>query len=333
MRMLITGGAGFIGSNFARYVEGIHPDWFIRVLDKLTYAGSRENLKGVSIDFFRGDVARPQDVYKALEGIECVVHFAAESHVTRSETQKEIFMLTNFYGTYVAITESIKQGVKLLVHVSTDEVYGPCLIGKFKEEGKEKGDHQATSVYAKSKALADDLVQTSFPDLPIIIVRPTNCFGPYQHPEKMIPRAITRILRGEKIIVWGEGKQIRDWLFVEDLCKAILLLIEKGQPGQIYNVGAENEPEITNLDLAKKICEIFGDIYRDAYELIPDPRPLHDFRYAVDPLRIQALGWQPSDFMGNLERTIQWYKQNEIWWQERIAEAERIYQHEKKEAH
>jgi len=327
--MLVTGGAGFLGSHFIRSWMSAEPGHVVNY-DLLTYAGSPERLADVARDdryrFVRGDVADREAVRAALRDAQAglVVHFAAESHVTRSETDPEGFRRTNVEGTRVMLEEAASAGVRRFVHISTDEVYGPILEGAFREEDKEPGEGQATSPYAKSKAAADDLALGFDADMEVVLVRPTNAFGPWQFPEKALPRWITRALRGEPLLVWGDGLYVRQWLYAEDLAEALRLVLGAASPDPVYNVGPRHEPEITNLDLARWVLEHLG-LPAERLELTAYDRPDHDRRYAVDPSRIEALGWKPADPWERFAETLDWYRANDEWWRPLVAEAESIY--------
>ncbi len=326
MNILVTGGAGFIGSSMVRLL--LEEGYGVRVLDKLTYAagGNWENLAGLEVERIKGDICSQEDCLAAVKGVEAVIHFAAESHVTRSEIAEELFWRVNMEGTRNLLEAAYNEGIEGFLHVSTDEVYGPIVEGFFREEDKIPGDSQATSPYAKSKALADDLVLSWIGKIPILaVVRPTNNFGPRQHPEKALPRWITRLLRGEKIPVWGEGKQVRDWLYVEDCCEAILTLLENHAAG-IYNIAANNQPEITNRQMAEILVGVCGLGY-EQIDHVKDPRPQHDFRYGVNTEKIhREFGWSPrQDITPVIRETVAWYGENEPWWQRRIKEAEALY--------
>lgn len=326
MDILVTGGAGFIGSSMVRLL--LKRGYGIRVLDKLTYAagGSWENLNGFDVECIEGDICLIDDCQAAVEGVSAVIHFAAESHVTRSETAEKLFRKVNVEGTRNLLEAAYNEGIERFLHVSTDEVYGSIIEGFFREEDKIFGDSQATSPYAKSKALADDLAVSWIGRIPYLAAaRPTNNFGPRQHPEKALPRWITRLLRGEKIPVWGEGKQVRDWLYVEDCCEAILVLLEESASG-VYNIAANNQPEIMNRQMAEILIEVFG-LAEDRIDFVRDPRPQHDFRYGVNTDKIfQEFGWQPGwSIVSAVEETVAWYRENESWWQRRIKEAEALY--------
>jgi dTDP-glucose 4,6-dehydratase len=331
MKILVTGGAGFIGSAFVRHLVGAYPNYQIVVYDALTYAGNVENLASVRdrITFVQDDICDASKVALAMRDCDTVVHFAAESHVTRSEKDPGVFERTNVRGTRVLLELACEYGILRFVHVSTDEVYGDAIAGQFfAEEDKEPGDHMATSAYAKSKARADDLAASYRGELALNIVRPTNNFGPYQFPEKALPRWITRVLRGETISLWGVGDQVRDWLYVVDTARAIDLVLHQGAAGQVYNIGANHMPEIKNRDLAHWLMGLLtglGLVARIEHQV--DRREYHDFRYGVDTRRIRDLGWRPTaNVWGQFEETTHWYIDHRAWWDPLVDEAERIYQ-------
>lgn len=315
MKLLITGGVGFIGSNFILYWMKNHPLDLIVNLDSLTYAGNLENLKSIEPDpnysFILGDITDEEVVKEALEGVDTVVHFAAESHVDRSILKAGQFVMTNIVGTYVLLEAARNAKVKHFHHVSTDEVYGSILSGKFNE----KSSYDPRSPYSATKAGSDHLVKAYFHTfkLPITITNCTNNYGPYQFPEKFIPLAITNILEGKKVPIYGDGLHIRDWLYVEDHCRVIDLVLQKGKIGETYCIGGMSE-DITNLDVVKKILKIMGKDESNI-EFIKD-RLGHDRRYALDWSKAKTdLGWEPKhDFHTYLEKTIEWYKNNETWW-------------------
>lgn len=328
-RLLVTGGYGFIGANFVRRWNAGHAGPIVN-LDALTYAGDRRrlgDLDGTACRSVEGDVC-DQDGLRALLGEvrpDAVVHFAAESHVTRSESAAEVFRRTNVEGTRALLDALLEHPPSIVVHVSTDEVYGPCPGEPFREDQKEPGEGRATSPYARSKALADDLARSYAGRLPVVVARPTNCFGPWQHPEKALPRWVTRALRGLQLPVWGDGGYVRDWLPVGDACEAIALLLERGEPGGVYNIGPNREPAITNVELARWIVGHLGlaedDVVLTAYD-----RPDHDRRYAVDPSRMRAFGWTPpADVWARFAETIAWYRDNAWWWETLVEGAESIY--------
>ena len=333
MKFIVSGGSGFIGSNFIHYILKKYDDAEVVNLDKLTYAGNPSTLKDIEKDnryhFIKGDVCDKKMVAEAMGGCDYVVHFAAESHNTRSENDPNIFYTTNVEGTKNMLECAEKEGVKKVIHISTDEVYGPIVEGYFKENDKKPGDSQATSAYSKSKAQADDVAQSFFGKLPVIIVRPTNNFGPYQYPEKALPRWVTSVVEGQPIIVWGEGLQVRDWLHTEDTARAIDMLLQKGEPGQVYNIGANHKPEMPNIEIAKKIIKILN-LPDSMIKKIEDPRPGHDFRYGVDTTKLQKIGWMPGDFNKQFQNTVEWYRDNKWWWQPLKEEAESLYKDKEK---
>jgi len=253
-----------------------------------------------------------------------VYHFAAETHVTRSESDPDAFFRNNVEGTRNLLVAAERAGVELLVHISTDEVYGPATGAPFKEGDKPPGEGRATSAYARSKALADDLAR-GCKGLPVIVVRPTNCFGPWQHPEKAIPRWATRALRAEPIPVWGDGLYVRDWMYVDDACAALSLIADRGRPGEVYNIGPEGDVR-SNLDIARIVARAAG-VSEDLIYLTAYDRPLHDRRYAVDATKLRSLGWNTtSSLEDRLEQTVAWYRDNKDWWGPMIKESEALYQ-------
>jgi dTDP-glucose 4,6-dehydratase len=312
--LLITGGAGFIGSHFIRHLLRTYPDVRLVNLDKLTYAGNLENLGDVEdnprYEFIRGDIRDKElvrDVYKKVQG---VVHFAAETHVDRSILDAGEFVLTDVFGTFVLL-EALKGApqVEFFIHVSTDEVYGSRDEGFFKEDDP----LNPSSPYAASKAGADRLAYAYHVThgLPVIIARPSNNFGSHQYPEKFIPLFVTRAMENLSLPLYGKGSNVRDWLYVVDGCRAIDLLIRRGRAGEVYNVGAGNE--VQNIRLAEQICDLLGK----PHSLITPvaDRLGHDRRYALDCRKIQALGWKPeTPFDGGLAATVRWYEENEEWW-------------------
>lgn len=327
MKLLVTGGAGFIGTNFVYHM--VSRGHKVRVLDKLTYAGGQDNFEPISnsVEFVVGDVCDLPIVAKCLAGVDWVVHFAAESHNTRSESNPEIFFRTNVEGTRILLDEALKCKVKRFIHISTDEVYGSITNGYFEEVDKVPGESQATSAYSKSKALADDLAVASFKQgLPVIVTRTTNNFGPWQFPEKALPRWITNLLLGKKIPLWGEGHQVRDWLYAPENAQAIEYILHQGVVGEVYNVAANQRPEITNQQAARWLCELLQKNPADWIEYLPDPRPNHDFRYALNTEKLAKLGWQSKvSIMSAFAETIAWYQNHESWWRSRKATAEAIY--------
>ncbi len=312
-RILVTGGAGFIGSNFIRWMLSHRSDVHLINLDKLTYAGNIENLKEVEgnprYQFIEGDVADPKDVSKALQGCSGIVHFAAETHVDRSIVSAGDFLRTNVIGTHLLLEAARKAKVSRFLQISTDEVYGSLAKGAAHEET----NLHPNNPYAASKAAADHLVKAYHVTygLPVLIVRASNNFGPYQFPEKFIPLMITQAIDGKTLPIYGDGQYVREWLFVEDFCEAIDLVLQRGEPGSIYNVGSGNHR--VNLEVAKNILKALG---RPESLLHPvADRPGHDRRYAVVSKKIRALGWVPRHrFEEALDSTLRWYQTHERWW-------------------
>lgn len=325
-KILVTGGAGFIGTNFLYHI--CSRGYIVTVLDKLTYAGGKDNLEPIldRINFIHGDICDRETVRFSLKDVDTVVHFAAESHNTRSETSPELFYKTNVEGTSIMLEESFRKEVKKFIHISTDEVYGSINQGFFVESDKLPGDSQATSAYSKSKSLADDIAMEYGKTRPVVVLRPTNNFGPWQYPEKALPRWITNILIGKKIPLWGRGLQVRDWLYVQVTCECVEFLLENGENGEAYNLAANHNPEIDNRKAAEMICNILGVSPKEFIEYIPDPRPNHDFRYALNTDKLKRTGFRPSmEIMKHFEATVNWYKNNVNWWSKRKQEAESIY--------
>lgn len=326
MKILITGGAGFIGANFVRYWKTKYPSDSITVLDKLTYAGNTDNLRGVDgIAFIEGDICDETTVKNAMIGCDTVVHFAAESHVDRSINDPYLFTRTNVLGTHVLLEVARQLGVSRFHHVSTDEVYGDIPIDEH-WKFNEATPYKPSSPYAASKAASDHLVRayhTTY-NLPVTISNCSNNFGPYQHPEKFIPRSIIRLLQGENIRLYSPGNQIRDWLFVEDHCGAIEAILQNGKIGQTYCIGGMTK-EISNRDVAELILEHLK-LPSDRIELVTD-RPGHDVKYAIDWSKIQTeLSWEPKNgFEDWLKITIDWYKNNKSWWQPTANQSEQFY--------
>lgn len=318
MKLLVTGGAGFIGSNFIHYWLNFHPEDEIVNLDKLTYSGNLDNLKSIennkNYKFIKGDICDEQIVEKSMKGIDIVVHFAAESHVDRSIMDPSIFLQTNVIGTQILLEAALKENVKRFHHISTDEVFGSLSLDskdKFTEETK----YNPRSPYAASKAASDHLVNAYFHtyNLPITISNCANNFGPFHYPEKLIPLAITNILEGKKVPVYGDGLYVREWLYVEDHCSGIDLVINKGKVGETYLIGVDMD--IPNIEIIKKILNILGK-GEEFVEYVKD-RPGHDRRYAIDASKIKKeLGWSSKfSFDEALKSTIVWYQKNPSWWQ------------------
>ena len=317
MKILVTGGAGFIGSNFVHYWVKNYPSDQITVLDKLTYAGNLENLESIknNITFMKGDICIAEVVDAAMQSVDVVVHFAAESHVDRSISGPDAFVQTNIVGTHELLKAARKFQIKKFHHISTDEVFGH-LRRDSQEKWNEQTAYNPRSPYAASKAASDHLVRAYYHTygLPITITNCANNFGPYMFPEKFIPLAITNILQGKKIPVYGDGGQVRDWLYVEDHCRAIELVLHKGKAGQTYLVGSQHR-EYTNLEVAKIILTIMGK--DESYIEFVKDRPGHDQKYAVDATKIKTeLGWEPKhNFEDWLKITIDWYTSHQPWWQ------------------
>jgi dTDP-glucose 4,6-dehydratase len=312
MRLLVAGGAGFIGSNYVRLRLEAHPEETVTVFDKLTYAGRRENLEGLPSDRFElveGDIADRDAVRAAVEGAGAVVNFAAESHVDRSIESPGEFIQTDVFGTYVLLEAARDAGIRHL-QISTDEVYGSIEDGSFTEASP----LDPSSPYSASKA-GGDLIVSAFQytyGADSLVCRASNNYGPFQHPEKLIPLCILNALAGEPLPVYGDGMQVRNWLFVEDHCRAIDTVLEHGEAGEVYNVGGPDE--LPNIDVVRKICELTG---RDEslIEYVTD-RPGHDRRYSLASDKVEALGWRAEvGFEEGLERTVAWYRDNEWWWE------------------
>jgi dTDP-glucose 4,6-dehydratase len=311
MRLLIAGGAGFIGSNYARLRLDGHPGDTVRVLDKLTYAGRRENLEGLPeerLELIEADIADRDAVGAALDGCDAVLNFAAESHVDRSIEAPGEFITTDVYGTYVLLEAARDAGVRHL-QVSTDEVYGDFFQGSATEESP----LNPSSPYSASKAGGDLLVAAFARTYGAegLIVRASNNYGPRQHPEKLIPLCILNSLAGDPLPVYGDGMQVRNWLFVEDCCAAIDTVLERGEPGNVYNVGGPDE--LPNLEVVKRILAL-TDRTESLIEYVSD-RPGHDRRYSLSAARLRELGWEATvGFDEGIERTVAWYRENEWWW-------------------
>ena len=310
---LVTGGAGFIGSNFVRYLFEQEPDARVTNLDLLTYAGVRATVDELDADnrhtFVHGDIGDTALIENLLPGHDVVVNFAAESHVDRSIAGPSVFLETNVVGTGVLIDASRRHGIGAFVQVSTDEVYGSLTEGFAAEDAV----LNPSSPYSASKAAADLLVRSygiTF-GYQAIITRCTNNYGPYQFPEKMIPLFVTNLIEGRKVPLFGDGRNERDWLYVRDHCAAIHLLIDDGNPGEIYNIGAD--AQLPNIELTRRILAAHG-AGEERIERVAD-RLGHDLRYAVDSSKIRALGWRPAhSFEEHLETTIAWYRDREDWW-------------------
>ena len=313
LSLLVTGGAGFIGSNFIHYVLETYPECKIINLDKLTYAGNLDNLKDIEdnprYEFIKGDIRDRDlvdDVFKRVQG---VVHFAAETHVDRSIVDAGEFVLTDVYGSFVLLEALKDSDIEFFLHVSTDEVYGSRDEGFFNEEDA----LNPSSPYAASKAGADRLAYSYFVTygLPILIVRPSNNYGPYQYPEKFIPLFVTNALEDKSLPLYGKGENVRDWLHVDDHCRAIDTVIKKGKNGEVYNIGANQE--VQNIDVARNIVKALEKT-EDLIQYVTD-RLGHDRRYALDCNKIHSLGWKPEiEFSDGLASTVRWYAENRDWW-------------------
>jgi dTDP-glucose 4,6-dehydratase len=317
MRILVTGGAGFIGSNFIRYWLTRHAEDTVINFDALTYAGNLENLADVADNpqyiFIKGDICNREVVAEAMKGVDVVVHFAAESHVDRSILGPEAFVKTNIYGTYILLEEARKNSVRFH-HVSTDEVFGSLELGS-REQFDESTPYDPSSPYSASKASSDHLVRAYHHtyNLPVTISNTSNNYGPYMFPEKLIPLAITRLMEDKPVPIYGEGNQVRDWLYVLDHCRAIELILEKGVVGETYLIGGMSK-DVTNLEVVKQIIQIMGK-GEHLVEHVND-RPGHDERYSVNWTKARSkLGYQPEhDFETYLAQTVTWYQEHEPWW-------------------
>ncbi len=350
MKLVVTGGAGFIGSNFVRYILEKHPEYKIIVLDKLTYAGNLDNLKeflhkdnvflrddyetsyphhsissfetipnktesicqifsNFSLLLIHGDICDSQMVGRIMRGVDAVVSLAAESHVDRSILEAGSFVRTDVYGTYVLLEAARKYKIGRYIQASTDEVYGSREKGSFKEEDP----LNPSSPYAASKAAADLLIKSYYAtyNLPVVITRSSNNFGPYQHPEKLIPLFITNAIDDEYLPLYGDGMNVRDWLYVIDNCSAIDLVLHEGRIGEVYNIGADNEK--ANVEITRMILRLLGKP-ESLIKLVQD-RPGHDRRYALNSSKMKRLGWKTSyDFKEAMKETVDWYVNNENWW-------------------
>jgi dTDP-glucose 4,6-dehydratase len=314
MNILVTGGAGFIGSNFIRYMLAKYHNCRITNLDKLTYCGNPDNLKDISKNrnykFIKADICNTKAVLSAMKNCDYVINFAAESHVDRSIKNSAEFIKTNIEGTRVLLDTAVKLKIKRFIQISTDEVYGDIKRGL----SKETDNLLPNSPYAASKAAADILCRAYFKthNLPVLITRSSNNFGPYQYPEKVIPLFLTNAIENKSLPLYGNGMNVRDWVYVIDNCSGIDCAIKKGKPGEIYNIGGGNK--ITNIDIAKQILVIMGKD-KKLLSFVKD-RPGHDKRYALDSSKIKKLGWQPRyKFKTALELTVKWYMDNRSWWQ------------------
>ena len=314
-RVLVTGGAGFIGSHFAHHALEGHPDWRVTVLDKLTYAGNPANLAGLDADpryrFVKGDIAVAADVEAAWgDGVDLLFNFAAETHVDRSIGDPEGFIRTDIFGVYTLLEAARARGVGRFVQISTDEVYGSVAAGASREDAP----LMPSNPYAASKAGADRLVYSYFVTygLPVLITRASNNFGPRQYPEKMMPLFITNALDDQPLPLYGDGRNVRDWLYVRDHCEALDVVAERGVTGEVYNIGGGNERE--NVEVTRRIVERLGKPW-SLVRHVAD-RPGHDRRYALDCAKLAALGWRPrTRFETALDETVDWYRAHRSWWE------------------
>lgn len=328
-KLLVTGGAGFIGGNFIQYMVNKYPNYDIYNLDLVTYAGDLIKHRDIEDEdnyhFIHCSITNREEIFNHFEreNFDYVVHFAAESHVDRSITDPEIFLTTNVMGTQVLLDAAKKYEISKFLHISTDEVYGELDFdpNTFFNEGTPL---QPNSPYSASKASSDLLVRAYHEtyDLPINITRCSNNYGPFHFPEKLIPLTISRVLNNEKVPVYGDGKNIRDWLHVYDHCTALELVLHEGIEGEVYNVGGHNER--TNLEVVKTIIKALGKT-DDLIEFVED-RLGHDKRYAIDPTKLEKLGWKPTyTFDTGIEHTVRWYLENKEWWEQIISGEYRDY--------
>jgi dTDP-glucose 4,6-dehydratase len=324
VKILVTGGAGFIGSNFVRHVLTAHPDDAVINFDKLTYAGNLENLRDVEANpryrFVRGDIGDRAQVLEAMEGVDAVVHFAAETHVDRSNAGAAEFLSTNVTGTFTLLEAARELKVARFVAIGTDEVYGSIAKGA----ARELDPLNPSNPYSASKAAADLLARAYWTThrLPVIVTRSSNNFGPYQYPEKVIPLFITNAIEDKPLPLYGDGKNVRDWLYVLDNCAAIDLVLRKGKEGEIYNIGGSHEVE--NIVLTRQVLHLVGKPETLITPVVD--RPGHDRRYALDSGKAHGLGWKPTHtFPKALEATVNWYKDHEAWWKPIKSGAFRAY--------
>lgn len=313
MKILITGGLGFIGSNFIRHILKTHPNYYVTNLDVVTYAGNPANLEDIEnkpqYRFIKGDIIKEKNIKKATKDIDIIINFAAETHVDRSILDPENFVRTNLVGTYMLLEYARKHDIQSYFQISSDEVYGGIEKGSFKEADS----LTPSSPYSASKAGADLLVQSYHKTygLSTLIVRSSNNFGPYQYPEKLIPSFILKALQNKLLPLYGNGKNVRDWIYVDDNCVAIDIILHKGRKGEIYNVAAGNEK--TNLEVTQFILNELGKPH-SLISHVKD-RPAHDRRYSLDTTKTRKLGWKPTQhFEDALRKTIHWYVNNECWW-------------------
>jgi dTDP-glucose 4,6-dehydratase len=324
LRILVTGGAGFIGSNFVSYVLSRHSEHKVTVLDAMTYASNPDTIKKFrknrNFSFIKGDINNKSHAARAVRGMDWVVHFAAESHVDRSILGPDAFIQTNVLGTHNMLEAARKEGIKKFLHISTDEVYGSIKSGKSKEGDK----LDPTSPYSSSKASSDLVALSYFKTfgMPVVITRSSNNFGPYQHPEKFIPLFITRAMEGGELPLYGDGKNVRNWIYVEDNCAGVYTALTKGVPGEVYNIGGNVEEP--NIKVAKIIVKHLGK-NEGLIKFVKD-RLAHDRRYALDSGKLKKLGWKPKySFDEALEKTVEWYRENDAWWKKLKGKAFKTY--------
>jgi dTDP-glucose 4,6-dehydratase len=325
INVLVTGGAGFIGSNFVRHALSAHADWNVTTLDKLTYAGRLENLKGVldhpRHEFVKGDVADPAIAGPLVAAADIVVHFAAETHVDRSLLNAGEFITTDIYGTFVLLEAARESGrLRKFVQISTDEVYGSVAEGS----SRETDELRPRNPYSASKAGADRLAYSYWAtyEVPVVISRASNNYGANQFPEKVIPLFITNAMDDIPVPLYGDGQNVRDWLHVSDNCRALDIVIDVGVPGEAYNIGGGNHTK--NADLTRRILQLLGKP-ESLIRHVAD-RPGHDRRYSLDTSKLQGLGWKPRiSFEQGLAETVAWYQQNQWWWRP-IKEADPAFQ-------
>ncbi len=328
--VLVTGGAGFIGSNFVKFLLRHRDGWKVTNVDALTYSGNLENLSDIEKDpryrFVHADITDAAKMDRLVAECDVVVHMAAESHVDRSIIDSTPFVSTNILGTQVLLDAARKTGGKRFVHVSTDEVYGSLPLDKPDVRFTESSTFAPNSPYAASKAASDLLVRAAYKTfgLPVNITRCSNNFGAYQFPEKVIPLFVTNLIEGRQVPLYGDGLNVRDWIHVEDHCEAVLAVLERGRPGEVYNIGGDNER--SNLELTHSILELMGK-GTEFIKPVAD-RPGHDRRYAIDPTKTRdELGWRPtrSAWPSALESTVRWYVDNRSWWERVKSGAYREY--------